>query len=86
MSSTDHAPISKDSEDENEVTISLTVDEAVVLLGLTQRYSETNQLTIEDQAEQRALWNLCCLLEKADKDSAISFEVSRAALRDPVED
>ena len=86
MSSTDHAPISKDSEDENEVTISLTVDEAVVLLGLTQRYSETNQLTIEDQAEQLALWNLCCLLEKADKDSAISFEVSRAALRDQVED
>lgn len=28
------------------------------------RYSETDQLIIEDQAEQRALWNLECRLQK----------------------
>ena len=77
-------PASEDSEE--EVTIRLTVNEAVVLLGLTHRYTQTKLLTIEDQAEQRALWNLCCVLEKADKHSAPSFEQARAALRDPVED
>ncbi len=85
MSANDLRPSTpKDCDD--EVTIRLTVNEAVVLLGLTQRYSETDRLTVEDQAEQRALWNLSCLLERADKHSSPSFEQARAELRDLVED
>lgn len=47
-----------------DVLIPLTVDEAIVLFEFLQRFSNTDKLTIEDQAEQRALWNLCCLFEK----------------------
>jgi hypothetical protein len=49
---------------EPEVSISLTVPEFVVLDEILRRYSETNKFTIEDKAEQQALWNLQCLLEK----------------------
>jgi hypothetical protein len=55
------------------VTITLTADEAVVLFELLQRYSDTDKLTIEDQAEERALWNLCCVLEN---DLVVPFGVS----------
>ena len=48
----------------SEVTIRLTVAEAVVLDELLRRYSETDRLAVEDRAEQQALWNLQCLLEK----------------------
>jgi hypothetical protein len=48
----------------DSVLIPLTTDEALVLFELLQRFSNTDELTIEDQAEQRALWNLCCLFEK----------------------
>ncbi len=48
----------------NEIDVSLTPDEALVLFEFLSRYSDTGELRIEDQAEQRALWNLCCLLEK----------------------
>jgi hypothetical protein len=47
-----------------EVQISLTADEALVLFELLWRFSDTNTLAIVDQAEQRALWNLQCVLEK----------------------
>jgi hypothetical protein len=46
------------------VLIPLTADEALVLFEFLQRFSSTDELTIEDQSEQRALWNLCCLFEK----------------------
>lgn len=46
------------------VNISLTEDEAWVLFELTRRFSDTDKLAIEDQAEERALWNLCCVFEK----------------------
>ncbi|MEW7857407.1 hypothetical protein AB2M95_15975 [Pseudomonas chlororaphis] len=45
-------------------SLSLTQDEALVLFEFVSRFSDSDQLTIEDQAEQRALWNLCCVLEK----------------------
>lgn len=84
MSSNDfRIPGSKEGED--DLTIHLTINEAVVLLGFTQRYTQTNQLTIEDQAEQRALWNLCCILEREDEHWWPSFEKARAELRDPPE-
>jgi len=47
-----------------DVQISLTADEAVVLFEFVRRYSDLDDLTIVDQAEQRALWNLCCVLER----------------------
>ncbi len=46
------------------VLIPLTADETLVLFEFLQRFSSTDELTIEDQSEQRALWNLCCLFEK----------------------
>jgi hypothetical protein len=46
------------------VDLDLTKEEAIVLSGLLKRYSEKDTLAIEDQAEQRALWNLECILEK----------------------
>lgn len=50
---------------DTDVTVKLTADEAIVLFEFLQRFSNTDQLTIEDQAETRALWNLCCIFEKA---------------------
>lgn len=47
-----------------EVEVRLTPDEALVLFESLSRYNDTDELRVEDQAEQRALWNLCCLLEK----------------------
>jgi hypothetical protein len=47
-----------------DVQISLTADESVVLFEFVRRFSDSDDLTIVDQAEQRALWNLCCILER----------------------
>ncbi|PHS63021.1 MAG: hypothetical protein COB09_12365 [Thalassobium sp.] len=44
--------------------LDLTSEEIIVLTGLLKRYSESGVFAIEDQAEQRALWNLECVLEK----------------------
>ncbi|MES2820894.1 MAG: hypothetical protein V4812_18120 [Pseudomonadota bacterium] len=52
------------TQQSDSVLIPFTEDEAVVLFELLQRFSNTDKLTIEDQAEQRALWNLCCVFEK----------------------
>jgi len=71
---------------ESEVVIRLTVPEAVVLDGLLRRFSDTDRLTIEDQAEQRALWNLQCLFEREGDPSWPSLETARSALRDQNED
>ncbi len=52
--------------EENEIlNLSLTKNEALVLFEFLSRLSDSNsKLTIEDQAEERVLWNLCCDLEK----------------------
>lgn len=53
--------------EEREVVLRLSGDEALVLFEWLNR---TNKATndfgdlVEDQAEQRALWNLTCLLER----------------------
>lgn len=49
---------------EEEIQISLTKDEALVLFEMLSRFSDTEKLNIEHQSEERALWNLNCLLEK----------------------
>ena len=47
-----------------DVTITLTDDESLVLFEFLARFSDTDLLGTEDQAEQRAFWNLHCLLER----------------------
>ncbi len=59
----------------SEVHITLTADEALVLFEFLSRYSDSDQLNIVDQAEQRALWNLCCIFEKK---SVASFDLEYA--------
>ena len=51
---------------DNDVTITLTRDEAIVLFEFLSRYSEApHELRIADQAEQRVLWNMQANLESA---------------------
>jgi hypothetical protein len=52
------------TEDLSDTSVRLAPDEALVLFEFLQRFSDTGRLIIEDQAEQRALWNLCCELER----------------------
>ena len=49
---------------EDLVRIELTGDEALVLFDFLERFSESNKLELEDQAEQRVLWDLTCILER----------------------
>ena len=72
------------SMEDPDVTIRLTVSEFIVLDELLRRFSETGELAIEDQAEQRALWNIQCLFEKESNrlDSWPNLEKARESLRD----
>lgn len=56
--------MTKKDQKEPTFLLPVTLDEALVLSELLQRYSQSDQLTIEDPAEQQALWNLCCIFEK----------------------
>ncbi len=47
------------------IKIELNSDEGLVLFEYLSRFSDTRKLEFEDKAEQIALWNLTCLLEKA---------------------
>jgi len=47
----------------DEIQITLTKDEALVLFEMLSRFSDSDKLAIEHQAEERALWNLNCSLE-----------------------
>lgn len=72
------------------VRVDLTADEALVLFDFLQRFDDEGELTIRDQAEERSLWNLHCLLQKQLKEI---FEpgytellaAARDRLRDPAE-
>lgn len=71
----------------SEVHITLTADEALVLFDFLRRYSDSGQLDIIDQAEQRALWNLCCIFEKKsvapfNMEYGQALSEARAQLRD----
>ena len=72
---------------EEEVNILLTVAEAVVLRELLWRYSKTGHFTVEHPAEQQALWNLECLLERValPPPSWPSLDEARAEVRPPEE-
>ncbi len=55
-----------------EWTITLTRDEALVLADCLHRWSESNEMALEDEAERTALDNLLALLESADDGTAFS--------------
>ncbi len=62
-----------------------------MLFEFLSRYSDTDELRFEDQAEQRAMWNLCCLLEKElaeslGPDYAKLLQSARDRLRDKGDD
>ena len=70
-----------------EVNITLTEDEAWVLFELTRRFSDSNKLNIEDKAEERALWNLCCIFEKTlHQESEIEYKEFITQCRDRLQD
>ena len=50
-------------DDRERVTLSLSADEALVLLEWLLRESESERLSFEDQAEQRVLWDVEAMLE-----------------------
>ena len=47
----------------NQIQISLSHDEALVLLELLSRYSEDDALNVQHKSEERVLWHLSSLLE-----------------------
>jgi hypothetical protein len=72
------------------VRFELTGDEALVLFDFLQRFDDEGTLAIRDQAEERALWNLHCLLQKQlveifHPDYKALLAAARDRLRDPVE-
>lgn len=74
----------------DEVTLVLARDEALVLFEFLSRFSDTNKLSIIDQAEERALWNLTCVLEKVlvepfGTDYEERIRQARERLRDSVD-
>jgi hypothetical protein len=73
--------------DSEDVVLRLTKQEALVLFELLSRFSETKKLGIEDQAEERVLWDLCCDLEKKitqplSADYATKLADARRSIRD----
>ena len=72
-----------------KVSLELTHSEALVLFEFLSRFSDKDVLTLEDQAEERVLWNLCASLESTLVEPlAVNYdellEQARAAVRDPV--
>ena len=73
----------------NAVKLELSADEALVLFAFLQRFDDTKRLAVEDQAEERALWNLHgrleeCLVEIFHPDYLALVEAARNRLRDPM--
>ncbi|KFC61470.1 hypothetical protein [Massilia sp. LC238] len=71
----------------SEVQISLSADEALVLFEFLSRFDESNELTIVDQAGERALSNLLGPLQKQlvppfQQDYVEQLQQARNRLRD----
>ena len=79
------------TETDNDVAITLTRDEAIVLFEFLSRYSDADELRIHDQAEQRVLWNMLCDLESTLHEPINNPQYeervsqARAAVRDSTE-
>ncbi len=52
------------TSDQPQVTIALSRHEAVVLFEFLSRFSDRVELRIDDRAEERVLWTMCCALEE----------------------
>ena len=70
------------------VCLELTGDEALVLFEFLQRFDDEGTLVLQDQAEERALWNLHCLLQRQlvevfDPGYQALVAAARHRLRDP---
>jgi hypothetical protein len=73
-----------------DVTLRLSIDEAVVLFDWVRRFNSGGLGRFEDQAEQRVLWNLEASLEKAlvepfKPEFAEILRAARSRVRDPSE-
>ena len=71
----------------DDIQISLKKDEALVLFEMLSRFSDTDKLSIEHQAEERALWNLNCslesvLVEPLDENYIKLLQAARERLKD----
>ncbi len=71
----------------SELQLRISHAEAMVLFEFLSRFSESARLSIEDQAEERVLWNLCCDLEQQLSEPfgpsyTKILEAARAAVRD----
>jgi hypothetical protein len=51
------------SKGKDKINIELSPSEAIVLFEFVSRFSQSGELEIEDQAEERVLWDVCSLLE-----------------------
>ena len=71
-----------------KVTLEISNDEALILHDLLCRINDKDDsLEFEDQAEQRVLWNLECVLEKIlaepfDSNYSEILEKARSRVRD----
>lgn len=75
--------------DKESIKLEVTNDEALVLFEMLSRFSGTDILSVEHQAEQRALWNLTCVFEKIiseafDNDYKKALEAAKERLKDEV--
>ena len=69
--------------DESSIQLKLSRHEALVLFEFASRFSDSDNVTVEHQAEARALWNLCCLLEhRLTEPFAPDYHVNLSAARD----
>jgi 16S rRNA U1498 N3-methylase RsmE len=69
------------------VEISLSSDAALVLLALVARLNEGDHVQLEDQAEQRVLWDLESVLESSVAVTLVSDYANRLRqARDRVRD
>lgn len=77
--------------DDKKINIELTKDEAIVFFEFLGRFNENDDLSrFDDQAEQRVLWDIECILEKelsepfrADYQDIV--KKAREAVRDEIE-
>ena len=76
--------------DPRTVSIELRSTEALVLFSWLSRFNENGDAAFEDQAEERALWNLEAALEKVlvtplQGDFQAALGDAREDVRDPAE-
>jgi hypothetical protein len=72
------------------IRLELTGDEALVLFEFLQRFDDEGTLAVQDQAEERALWNLHILLQKQlveifQPEYKALVAAARDRLRDPTD-